>query len=91
MSQLANLSEIIKDPEFQREFRANIREEARQHNSFVAYIDQQGRMVREYPGTGEIYEVPPGRETLTLLSVHGVPVAPADQVVRPLPYRPEKS
>ncbi|OGX90023.1 hypothetical protein [Hymenobacter coccineus] len=62
----------------------DFRDEAIKHNSFIAYGDAQGRLLREYPVSGEIYEVSPGRTTLTLLSVHGVPVGPADQVVKPI-------
>lgn len=62
----------------------DFREKAIQHNSFIAYGDGQGRLLREYPVTGEVYEVSPGRKTLTLLSVHGTPVSPADRVVKPL-------
>ena len=91
MSQLANLSEIIKDPEFQRDYQAAIREKARQHNSFIAYEDEAGRLVQEYPASGEVYQVSDDGQRLILLSVQGVAVAPADQVVRTLPYKPEKS
>jgi hypothetical protein len=62
----------------------DFRDEARKHNSFIAYGDEQGRALREYPSTGEIYEVSPGRTTLTLISVHGIPVSPANQVVKPI-------
>jgi hypothetical protein len=34
-------------------------------------------MVREYPASGEIYEVNSAQQTLTLLSVHGKPVTAA--------------
>lgn len=62
----------------------NFREKAIKHKSFIAYGDWQGRLFQEYPVTGEIYKVSPGRTTLTLLFVHGVPVGPADQVIKPI-------
>jgi hypothetical protein len=77
MSALANLSGIIQTAEFQQEYQAAIREQARQHNSFIAYLDEQGRLVREYPATGELYEVSATLKTLTLFSVQGIAVANA--------------
>jgi len=82
MSALANLSEIIQTAEFQQDYQAAIREQARQHNSFIAYLDEQGRLVREYPATGELYEVSADRETLTLLSINGAPM-PTEKTIRP--------
>jgi len=77
-------SDLTKNAAFQRSFQEQIRQEAIAANSFIAYQDEQGRLVREYPVSGEIYEVSPGRETLTLLSVQGVSVGLSDQVVKPL-------
>jgi len=77
MSALATLSQVMQTADFQQDYQAAIREKARQHNSFIAYIDEQGRMVREYPASGEIYEVNSAQQTLTLLSVHGKPVTAA--------------
>lgn len=80
MSALAHLSQTISSPEFQEDYQAAIREKARQHNSFIAYLDEQDRLVREYPASGEIYEVSADQQSLTLLSIHGEPVADAAAV-----------
>jgi hypothetical protein len=77
MSVLANLSGIIQTAEFQQDYQVAIREQARQHNSFIAYLDEQGRLVREYPATGKLYEVSTTQKTLTLFSVRGVAVVNA--------------
>lgn len=89
MNSIANIGEMLKDPEFQARFEDIVSGTARRNNSFIAYIDEQGRMVREYPATGEIFQPSADRQTLTLLSVHGVPVAPgaAPVVVEATPYR----
>lgn len=72
----------LNTPEFKQRNQEILRAEAAAANSFLAYQNEQGVLVREYPATGEIYKVSPGRQTLTLVSVHGVPVSPADQVVK---------
>lgn len=80
---------MLKDPEFQARFEDIVSGTARRNNSFIAYIDEQGRLVREYPATEEIFQTSADRQTLTLLSVHGVPVAlgAAPVVVEATPYR----
>ena len=76
MSQLANLNNLIANPDFQSQVQANIRNKAKEHNSSIIYRDEQGRMVREYPGSGQLYEQDANQQ-LTLLSVQGQPVAGA--------------
>lgn len=70
MTVLANLSQLLKNPDFQEEYQVAIREKARQYNSFIAYVDAQERIIREYPASGEMYQVEADGKTLTLLSSH---------------------
>jgi hypothetical protein len=89
MNSIADIGAMLKDPEFQARFEDIVSGTSRRNNSFIAYIDEQGRRVREYPATGEIFQTSADRQTLTLLSAHGVPVAPgaAPVVVEATPYR----
>ena len=82
MNAFDNKAELIQTPEWQESYRAGIREKAIKHNSFLAYYDEKNRLVREYPVTGEIYEVSADGKTLTLLSVQGQAVHQAGQVVK---------
>ncbi len=87
MSQLANLSALIADSDFQHQVQAEIRRKAAAYNSSIIYQDEQGRMIVEYPGSGEVYEQSTAKQ-LTLLSVRGQSIsgvapiskAEADQV-----------
>lgn len=76
MSTLHNrpLGELLEDNDWQRQYAAAIRAKAAAHRSFIAYQDEQGRYVREYPASGEVFEIGPDWQQLTLLSIHGVPV-----------------
>lgn len=76
MSMLANLSDLLNDPEFQHQIQTQIRREAADYNSFITYRDEQGRHVVEYPGSGQLYEQTEDRQ-LVLLSVAGQLIAPA--------------
>jgi hypothetical protein len=66
----------LSSPAFQQANRRKLRDEAAAANTFLPYDDEQGRYVYEYPATGEIFQASADRQTMTLLSVHGVPVAP---------------
>lgn len=87
MSRLANLSALLADPEFQRQVQADIRHKAAAYHSSIIYQDEQGRMIVEYPGSGQVYEQNAAQQ-LTLLSVQGqlvkgvtpISKAEADQV-----------
>jgi len=48
------MAERVATPEFQRGFRASVVARAKAANSFLTYRDQQGRLVREWPNTGQI-------------------------------------
>ncbi len=85
MDPLINLTEILQTPAFQQQYATAIREQACASNSFLSYRDPQGRLVREYPASGEVYEVGEGGKTLTLLSGHGVPAQPS---TIPVPSQP---
>jgi len=88
MNSIANIGEMLKDPEFQTRFEDSVSGAARRTNSFIAYMDEQGRMVREYPATGEIFQTSADRKTMRLLSVDGVEVAASDAIeVEATPYR----
>lgn len=76
MSQLAHLSKLLADPDFQRGIQTEIRCKAAAYNSFIIYRDEQGRMLVEYPGSGQVYEQDTAQQ-LTLLSVQGEPVSGA--------------
>lgn len=70
MSRLAHLDKLIDDPDFQRRIQTEIRCKAAACNSSIIYRDKQGRMLVEYPGSGQVYEQNAAQQ-LTLLSVHG--------------------
>ncbi len=82
MNAFENKAALTQTEAWQQTYRAGIRDEAIQHHSFLAYHDDNNRLVREYPVTGEIYEVSTDGTTLTLLSVHGRAVGPAERVVK---------
>jgi hypothetical protein len=79
----------LSTPAFQEANLRQLRAEAAAANTFLSYTDEQGRSIYNYPATGEIFQVSADRQTLTLLSVHGVPVAPdaAPVVVEGRPSR----
>ncbi|MDJ0367447.1 hypothetical protein QMK33_20045 [Hymenobacter sp. H14-R3] len=54
LDNLANMAERVASPEFKRSFRAGVVARAKAVNSYVAYMDAQGRLVREWPTTGVI-------------------------------------
>lgn len=71
----SNLNDLLDTSEFQARFQQLIRDEARKHHAAITYQTEAGVLVKEYPATGEIYALTFNPRTLTLLSVHGVPVA----------------
>jgi len=79
-----NKAELIQTEEWQQSYRESIRQQAIANDSFLAYYDEQNRLVREYPGTGEIYQVSPDNTTLTLLSVNGQAVPESEKTVKPI-------
>ena len=83
MNSLADMGAMLQSPEFQERFEDVVSGTARRNNSYIVYVDAQQRTVREYPATGEIFATSTDDQTLTLLSVHGVAVAPADALVVP--------
>ncbi|RFP63647.1 hypothetical protein D0N36_18345 [Hymenobacter lapidiphilus] len=85
---LEDIGALVQSPEFQERFDDVVSGTARRNNSFIAYRDEQGRMVREYPATEEVFETSADRKTLTLLSVGGIPADTAQPVVvEATPYR----
>ena len=74
MKPLNDLNTLLDDPEFQAKFQRQIREEAQAHNAAITYQNAAGILVKEYPATGEVYALTFNPRTLTLLSVHDVPV-----------------
>lgn len=74
MDPLENLSALLDDPAFQDKVFNSVREEARQHNTSLTYMNEAGDVLKEYPATGEIYVLTFNPRKETLLSVHGVPV-----------------
>jgi len=91
MDPLDNISALLMASAFRAKFDETVVDAARRHHSFFAYDDPQGRMVREYPATSEVFLTSPDRQTLTLLAVHGQLVSATDTVVVPatavrLPY-----
>lgn len=54
LDNLANMAERVASPEFKQSFRAGVVARAKAANSYVAYMDAQGRLVREWPATGVI-------------------------------------
>ncbi|OGX90019.1 hypothetical protein [Hymenobacter coccineus] len=70
MSRLAHLDKLINDPDFQRRIQTEIRRKAAAYNSSIIYRDRQGRMLVEYPGSGQVYEQNAAQQ-LTLLSLQG--------------------
>ncbi|MDU0372904.1 hypothetical protein ACFPAF_21075 [Hymenobacter endophyticus] len=54
LNNLANMAERVATPEFQQGFRASVSARAKAAGSFLTYRDQQGRLVREWPGSGRI-------------------------------------
>ena len=83
MDPLDNIPALLRDATFRASFDATVVEAARRHHSYFAYDDEHGRMVREYPTTGELFLTSADRQTLTLLAVHGQPVGANEAVVVP--------
>lgn len=54
LDNLANMAERVATPEFQQGFRASVAARASAVKSFLTYRDQQGRLVREWPDSGQI-------------------------------------
>ena len=54
LDNLANMAERVASPDFKRGFREAVQARAKIANSFLTYRDAQGRLVREWPGTGRI-------------------------------------
>ena len=54
LGNLANMAERVATPEFKSGFRASVVARAKAANSFLTYRDQQGRLVREWPATGQM-------------------------------------
>ncbi|WP_198992882.1 hypothetical protein [Hymenobacter sp. BT559] len=88
MNSLTNLSGMLQDPDFQERFVDEVSGEARRNHSFIAYLDEQGRMVREYPATGEVFQPSADRKTMRLLSLNGKAVEAAAPIeVEATPHR----
>jgi hypothetical protein len=68
---LDSLTELCQNREWQRSLQGSIREKARVYNSFLTYMEDN-RIWREYPASGELYEVLSGDNTMVLRSVHGL-------------------
>lgn len=63
----------LSAPAFQQANRQKLRDQAGAANTFLAYTDEQGRYVHDYPATGEVYEIlPTTPRTRRLLSVEPV-------------------
>lgn len=86
MSALSNIGALLQDPAFQARFEDLVSGNARRHHTFLAYVDEQGRMVREYPATGEIFQPSADRRTMRLLSKHGEVVEDSPWI-EATPYR----
>lgn len=54
LNNLANMAERVASRPFKESFRAGVVARAKAANSYVAYMDKQGRLVREWPATGAI-------------------------------------
>lgn len=54
LDNLANLAERVASRSFKESFRAGVVARAKAANSYIAYIDKQGRRVHEWPNTGVI-------------------------------------
>lgn len=54
LDNLANMAERVASPAFKQSFRAGVVARAKAANSYVAYMDKQGRLIREWPATGII-------------------------------------
>ncbi len=54
LDNLANLAERVASPSFKESFRADVVARAKAANSYIAYLDKQGRLVHEWPNTGVI-------------------------------------
>ncbi len=52
LDNLSNMAERVASPEFKRSFRASVVERAKAAGSYLARIDKQGQLVREWPTTG---------------------------------------
>ena len=56
-SALTAFLQQLDSPAFQDAMRAQLRAEAAAAGTFLSYRDEQGRLLHEYPATGEVYEV----------------------------------
>ena len=83
MNSISNLDGMLQSPEFQERFEDVVRGTARRNHSYIVYVDAEGRTVRDYPATEEVFAVSDDDKTLTLMSLHGSPVGAADAVVVP--------
>lgn len=54
LDNLANMAERVASPEFKRGFQEFVRARAKAANSFLTYRDAQGRLVQEWPATGQV-------------------------------------
>jgi hypothetical protein len=83
MNSISDISAMLQSPEFQERFEDVVRGTARRNHSYIVYVDTEGRTVRDYPATEEVFEINANDQTLTLLSLHGAPVGAAGAVVVP--------
>jgi hypothetical protein len=58
-SQLTDFLAQLGTTAFQEAMTAQLRAEATAANTFLSYRDERGRLLHEYPATGEVYEVSP--------------------------------
>ena len=56
-SALTAFLQQLDSPAFQDAMRAQLRAEAAAAGTFLSYRDEQGRLLHEYPATGDVYEV----------------------------------
>ena len=54
LDNLTNMAERVASPAFKRSFRDFVRVRAQKANSFLTYRDAHGRLVQEWPNTGQI-------------------------------------
>ncbi len=57
MDEFISIRTLLNSKEFKQQFRDNVTEEARDTNTAIHYIDEEGCYVEEWPATGELYEV----------------------------------
>ncbi len=83
MNSISNPAGMLQSPEFQARFEDVVRGTARRNHSYIVYVDAEGRTVRDYPATEEVFAVSDDDKMLTLLSLHGQPVGAAHAVTVP--------